>query len=458
MSENNHKTDNKHQPPESEPGYEGEKAGHLDDKKSKSAIKAGVFAYFVDMYDIYLPVMVLLPANAYFRSENLSSSVIATLNAFIFTSTLIGRPLGAAIFGNYADKYGRKKLTLIAVAGFGICTLLIALLPGYETIGIYSMVLLILLRFVDGIFLGGEYTSAIPLAMEWSPKEKRGFYSGLITSMSPAGYAVTAVFTLVLLHYMPSGDINSAYVQYGWRIPFVVGAILAAILYYVYATSVEEPDNKPDVDDDPVVTSRSPLTELVVGAHRKSLLQVFILMTGAWLAVNMTAVVLPGLLVSQLGVKSIHIAIIMSVAMFLCALSYLVLGALSQRIGRRRFFIINGLAVAVIGSLAYLFLFQWGGGFLFALVMSSIIVLLAISTFAPIAAYLTERFPRNIRASGYGVGYSLSLIIPSFYAFYLEMIGSLVPVTVAPVILLGLGGLLVSLGGAMGPETKDVDM
>src|SRR5690606_768270 len=127
-----------------------------DPEKARAAVRAGVLAYFVDQFDIYLPIVVLAPATAYFQSTDLDPQTSAILTALVFASTLIARPLGAAVFGHFADTTGRKKTTLVAVAGFGITTLLIACLPGYASIGLWSVGLLIALRFVDGFFLGGE--------------------------------------------------------------------------------------------------------------------------------------------------------------------------------------------------------------------------------------------------------------------------------------------------------------
>jgi len=200
-----------------------------------------VLAYFVDQFDIYLPIVVLAPATAYFQSAALDPGTSAILTALVFASTLIARPLGAAVFGHFADTTGRKKTTLVAVAGFGVTTLLIACLPGYATIGLWSVGLLIGLRFVDGFFLGGEYTTAVPLAMEWSPRHRRGLIGGVITCTSPGAYALIAAITLVLLQIVPAGGPDSAYAQWGWRIPFVVGALLAVVLFRQYQREVEEP-------------------------------------------------------------------------------------------------------------------------------------------------------------------------------------------------------------------------
>src|SRR5689334_6036960 len=212
-----------------------------DPAKVRAAVRGGTLAYFVDQFDIYLPIVVLAPAAAYFQAADLSASTTALLASLVFASTLIGRPLGAVIFGHFADTVGRKRTTLVAVGGFGVITLLIACLPGHETIGAWSIGLLIALRFVDGVFLGGEYTTAVPLAMEWSPRHKRGLYASVMTSTSPAAYAVIAGITLLMLNLMGSSDLHSSYVQWGWRVPFLIGAVLAAVLFRYYLTQVHEP-------------------------------------------------------------------------------------------------------------------------------------------------------------------------------------------------------------------------
>ncbi|TNC29514.1 MFS transporter [Amycolatopsis alkalitolerans] len=419
--------------------------------KARAAIRAGVLAYFVDQFDIYLPIIALAPASAYFQSAGVSAGTAALLNAFVFASTLIARPIGAAVFGHFADKRGRRGTTLIAVAGFGITTALIACLPGYETIGVASAGLLIALRFVDGFFLGGEYTTAVPLAMEWSPRRRRGLISGTITSTSPGAYGLVAAMTLILLSVMPSAGVHSAYSQWGWRIPFLIGALLAVVLFRHYRNEVEEPATER-------THTGSPLTMLVKGAHRRDMVQVFVLMTGVWLATNAAVAVLPALLKSHIGLSSKQVSVTMMVAEAVTVVSYPLFGLLSQRIGRRRFYVGYGLAMVVIGGPAYGFAMTLHSGLAGVIVATSVTLVFTIGTFGPIAAYLTERFPARVRASGYGVGYSLALIIPAFYAFYLDGIGAFLPAHLAPIVLVVVAGLLVSIGGFAGPETKNVDM
>lgn len=423
-----------------------------DDREARAAVRAGALAYFVDQFDIYLPIVVLAPATIYFQSAALSAGTTALLSSLVFASTLIGRPLGAMIFGHFADTVGRKRTTLVAVGGFGIVTLLTACLPGHESIGAWSIGLLIALRFVDGVFLGGEYTTAVPLAMEWSPKRKRGLYASIITMTSPGAYVVIAAITLLMLQVLPSAGLHSAYVQWGWRVPFVVGVILSAVLFGYYLKQVEEPPAELTGE-----RHKLPFVRLIV-RHPKALAQVFVLMTGTWLATNMEAAVTPAQLKSHLLLSSKEVTLTMLVINGAATLSYPLFGLLSQRIGRRPFYIYYGLTVLVLGAGSYSLLMESSGGMGAVLGWAILIGVFTVGTFGPIAAYLTERFPASIRSTGYGVGYSLALIAPAFYQFYLRQFTGVVSDYLAPAILIALAGILISLGGLFGPETRDVDM
>jgi len=423
-----------------------------DPVKARAAIRGGMLAYFVDQFDIYLPIVVLAPATVYFQAASISASTTALLSSLVFASTLIGRPLGAIIFGHFADTVGRKRTTLVAVGGFGIITLLTACLPGYETIGMWSVGLLIGLRFIDGIFLGGEYTTAVPLAMEWSPKHKRGLFASIITATSPAAYAMIAAITLLMLELLPAAGPHSSYVQWGWRVPFLVGALLSAVLFRYYLKQVHEPPAELTGE-----RHKLPFLRLLM-RHPKSLAQVFVLMTGTWLATNMEAAVTPAQLKAHLLLSSKQVTLTMLVLNAAAAISYPFFGMLSQRIGRRRFYIGYGLAVLVIGSGSYLLLITSDGGLGMTLGWAILMGIFTVGTFGPIAAYLTERFPASIRSTGYGVGYSLAIVAPAFYQFYLRQLDDVVAAHLAPAILIALAGVLISLGGFLGPETKDVDM
>lgn len=423
------------------------------DDPARRAARAGVFAFSVAQFDIYLPVLVLAPATGYFVPASLGPGAAALLAALVFPATLVTRPVGAALFGILADTVGRKPATLVAVAGFGTVTLSISTLPGAETIGVWSIVALVALRALNGVFLGGEYTSAIPLAMEWSPRRRRGLLAGLILAASPAAYATLAALSLVLLQVLPSAGPASAYAQWGWRIPFLVGSLLTVPLFLHFRRAVAEPPTRRTARG-----ARSPLVALFAGPHRRRLLQVFVLMSGVWLANNMTSAVLPGLLREHVGLTPTQASMAMLAESLALVAAFVLYGALSQRVGRRAFYVGYGLVVALPGSAAYAAVLTTRAGLPATVALTVLVGVTTVGAFGPVAAYLTELFPAPIRATGFGVGYSLALVLPAFYAFYLPALGALVPSHLAPVVVVAVAGVLVAVGGFLGPETRDVEM
>lgn len=423
------------------------------DPNAKSAIRGAWLGFFVDMFDIYLPIVVLAPALIYFVSPDLSASATAIVGGSIFAATLIGRPLGAFIFGHYADKIGRRRTTIISVTGFAIGTGLIALLPGYQHWGIAAVILFIVLRFVDGIFLGGEYTAASPLAMEYSPKEKRGFYGALIMTGYPLAYAAISLLTLVLLQFIPAGGLNSPYVQWGWRIPFVLGSLMAFALVVYYIRSVHESDVFEESGG-----SESPLKELFSGQNLWSFMQVFVMMAGFWLTLYTASAMLPGLLTSELGLSGTELTITLSVAFLILAGAYMAAGVISQRVGRRPYLIANAVAMGTVGTLLFYLLISAAPDSLFVtILLVTAIVVVVTAPWGLTTTYINERFRTGVRASGFGLGYSLAVIPPAFYAFYQAGLASFMPFEYTPLPLLVIGALLMVVGAAWGPETKDVD-
>jgi len=422
--------------------------------EGRKALAGAWLGFFVDMFDIYLPIVALAPATGYFESKHLAASSAAIISGMIFAAALLGRPVGAFLFGHLGDRIGRRRTAIIAVTGFGILTLAIAALPGYASFGLAAVWLLIVLRFIDGIFLGGEYTSASPLALEYSPKHKRGLIGALIMTGYPLAYCTIALITFGLLQWLPSAGVNSAYVQWGWRIPFAFGALLAFGFVVWYAMVVPESaawENASKV--------KAPLVQLFRGANLRNFLQVFLMMTGIWLSLNMVSAVLPGLLKKPVGLSDTQVTIVLVIANAVLALAYVGCGVLSQRIGRRPFFLLAGVVTATLAPLVYGIIV--GGvvtGFAGVLLLTILVSIFVIAVWGVVTTYINERFHVGIRASGYGIGYSLAVIIPSFYAFYQAGLAAAMPLSYTPLVLMVIAGVLIVAGAALGPETRDVDM
>jgi MFS family permease len=425
------------------------------EEKANRAIRGAFFGFFVDMFDIYLPIVVLTPAIKYFVSPDLSAGATSLVTGAIFASTLVGRPVGALVFGHYADRIGRKKATIVSVTGFGILTLVIGCLPGYATWGVASVVLFIALRFIVGFFVGGEYTAASPLAMEYSPKDRRGQNSARIMTGFPLAYFTISGLTLLVLQIAPSGDPTSAYSVWGWRIPFFVGGILALSFVAYFSRQVEESE----VFESEGGSEEAPIKQLLSRDTIGHFGQVFLLMTGFWLSLNTVSAILPGVLKDTVGLSDTKASLTLMIAAVINAGGYLTVGWVAQRFGRRPFLMAWGISAAVIGTFVYWTLLHFKpSAFGAVIVLASLAVLLVNPCWAMITAYINERFHTGMRASGFGLGYSLAVIIPSFYAFYQSLLGHVMSSTYTVLPLLVIGGLLITLGGALGPETRDVDM
>ncbi len=421
--------------------------------EAKSAAWAAFLGFFIDMFDVYLPLVALGPASAYFEPPSLSPIGSAILGAMVFIAALLGRPLGALIFGSYSDRLGRKRAAEIAVAGFGVMTLLIGLMPGYERWGMAAVVLVVVLRLLDGIFLGGEYTGATPLAMEACPKKWRGLVGGWIMSGFPLAYLAISFVTMVMLKIAPAGGLHSPYVQWGWRVPFFVGAALAfGWVAFVHLRVAESQTWKE------AQKTSTPLRTLFSGQNLRDLLQVFVLMTGFWLVVDVVAAVTPGLLKTVVGLKPVEVTVALMIGNAVAAASYVGAGALSDRIGRRTFLVLWGAVITLGGSATYYALIGANGA-----TLASIYALVAAVYFCTIpiwglaSSYINERFRTSVRSSGFGLGYTLAVVLPSFYAFYQKWLAALMPHKYTAVPLLALGGIFVIVGALWGPETKDVD-
>ena len=436
---------------------EAAREGSLETRR-KSAIKGAVFSEFVDMFDIYLPVIILAPIQTYFLPRSVSGGYQVILESLVFITTLLGRPLGALLFGRIADRVGRRAASIASVSGFAVATFLIALIPGYETIGIASYWILVMLRFIDGVFLGGGYTGALPLAIEYSRKDQRGLVGGLILAGFPAAYVAINLLAMIMFAVFPMNGPDSPYAQWGWRIPFLLGSVMAALLAVYYVRKVSESQVwQGKTSGKPQNTSED---RLVTGQARRNLVQVLLMMTGFWLTQNIVGLFLPtGVLLKRLHLTPLQMTATLMMAYSVLCFGYVGAGILGQRFGRRKMLSIIGALTSTVG--AGLLYFLIGAADVAHSIIVLVVCALALvvsSAWAVIVTYINERFSTGIRATGFGIGYSLSVIIPSFYAFYMNWLGTFIPSQYTPVALLCIGGVIAGIGALLGPETKDVDL
>jgi MFS family permease len=420
--------------------------------RQRRAMLSGWAGYWVDMVDVYLPIVALAPAIAYFQPASVSSDLASVLFIATFAATMLGRPLGAMLFGHWADRLGRRRLTLLSIAGFSTCTAAIGLLPGYAAWGAAAPLLLVGLRFVNGVFLGGEYTAGTPLAFEHCPPRARGLLGGLMLGAYTLAYVFISLVVLGVLLLAPAAGPSSAYVQWGWRIPFLIGAALGFGLLLFRARVPES-----DAWTRTAKVSR-PLQALSRGPLRRDLLQVLLVMTGLWLMSGSVVSVMPRLLLTEFDVSAVAVTWALLLANVILFVTFVAVGVLSQVVGRRRVLLAGAGVASTAGLALYAVVASGRPSVPVAFVLVAAVHVLVVGAWGAASSYCNERFPTAVRSSGFGIGYSLSLVLPSLSAFYLAWLSKVMPFEYTQLVLLALGAGMLALGARSGPETATVDL
>lgn len=423
-------------------------------ERGRRALRAASLAFFVDAFDAYVPVLALAPAQEYFLPATMPVAERATAAYFVFFAIAwAGRPLGCFLFGHLGDTIGRRNTTIISMAGFGLCTLLMALMPGYAQLGLTAVIIFGALRLVGGMFIGGEYTGAAPLAIEYAPPEKRGLWGSLCNIGYPSALAVNTLLTFLLLQIIPAGGPDAPYSLWGWRIPFVIGALMAVAMTIYYYRAVPESELWLGAKKSP-----APLKELFASRLVLRFIQVFILNLGAWLTLNPVAGSLSTFLHVILKVPSSLSTLAIFISTAIGALLFPLTGMLGQRIGRKQLYAILGVVNIFITPGLYVLL-AWRGyqsaGMLILLV--TLIQIPTLVVWALLTAYITESFPTRVRASGYGLGFSLATVPAAFYSFGLLALKRFMPYQYTLAVVLALGGLLLLVGALLGPDNRHID-
>ncbi|QTG74881.1 MFS transporter [Trueperella pecoris] len=415
--------------------------------EGRAALRAGVIGNWIDNVHVFLPLTALAPAIVV-----LGGPGAAQAGALVVVAMLLGRPLGGVIFGRIADRLGRTATTRIAIAGTAACAAGIALMPTHLAIGAAALAGVLVLRFVGGVFVAGEYSAAIPLAMEWTPPRRRGLMSGVILAMAPLAQATIAFATAASLALLG----REAYVAWGWRALFGVGVMLSLGMFAYYSRHVVD---APVFHRQRAAGEAAPagIREVLFGSHAGAFWQVFTLMSGLWVLTAVTVLILPGRLSADAGFTATQAPFIMGVASLAQAVFMAGSGHASSLVGRRRLFV-AWMAVAAIAGPALWFAIMSAASVAGAAALAACLQVVTVSAYGPVSAYLSERFPTQVRSSGYGMGYSLSLIAPALFPFYLPALERALGRDGAPVALLLCGAGLVTLGAALGPRLSPTDV
>jgi metabolite-proton symporter len=385
----------------------------------RRAVVASTVGTAIEWYDFFLygtAAALVFPA-VFFSDSSPYAGVLAA-----FGTQFVGfaaRPIGAAIFGHYGDKVGRKATLVTTLMLMGISTFLIGLLPGFATIGVAAPVLLVLLRIVQGIGVGGEWGGSVLLSMEWGSKERRGFMASWPQVGVPLGL-LGSTGMVALMSRLTGPDFET----WGWRVPFLVSIVLVGIGLYVRLRVLESPEFTA-VKAQQAATHR-PVLEVIRRQPREILTSAFVRMSEqAPFYLFITFVLTYG--TKHLGLPRSQLLNYTMLAAVMGLVTVPFFGYLSDRIGRRRMY-----GIGIVGTGLYAFPYfgllntKSAGLVLLAIMLS---LLFHDMQYGPQAALIAESFGPNVRYSGAGLGYQLASVVaggpaPLIAAAILEKTGS----------------------------------
>lgn len=331
-----------------------------------------------------------------------------TLNAFLtFGLAFIARPFGAILFGHFGDKVGRKATLAASLLVMGISTLLIGLLPGYATLGFWAPLLLCLLRFGQGIGLGGEWGGAALLATEHAPKGKRGWF-GMFPQLGPSvGFLFATLSFLGLSVWLTDVQFKS----WGWRLPFIFSALLVGVGLYVRFKLAETPAFAKALAEQS--THSIPIKPLFK-THLKPILLGALAMVVCYNLFYTATVFCLSYGTTKLGIARPAFLLMLCVAVLMMAIATPLSAWLSDKLGRRPILLISSL-LAIMAGFAMNTLLADASIVNITLLLSLLLFLMG-ATFAPMGAFLPEQFPVAVRYTGAGLAYQLGGILGASFA------------------------------------------
>ncbi|MFV3075430.1 MFS transporter [Niveispirillum fermenti] len=378
----------------------------------KVAVTAGAGAT-IEWYDffVYGTAAALVFPKIFFPAD--LPPLVAQLAAFsTFAVGFIARPFGGIVFGHFGDLFGRKKALLVALLTMGLATTAIGLLPTYATAGIFSPLLLILLRLIQGVAIGGQWGGAALMAIESAPKGKSGYYGSFVQMGVPLGVVLSNIVFFIMITTL-SPD---AFQAWGWRVPFILSFALVFIGIYIQTRleeSVEFEQAARSQEDTPKEHRKSPILQVLTRHPLKILLA-----GGAFIASNtcfyaaITYAVSYGDTVLNLS-RSAMLACVVAASVVMVP-SLLLFGSLSDRWGRSKLFMI-GLALTGLWSFAFFPLLETLSYPAILAALTVELVFISIM-YGPQAALFAELFPVAVRYSGASLGYQLGAVIGGGFA------------------------------------------
>ncbi len=388
---------------------------------ARRAVIASTVGTMIEWYDFYLYGLAaaLVFGKLFFPSQDPYSATLLAFSTFFLG--FAARPIGAVIFGHFGDRIGRKGTLVATLLLMGVSTVLIGFVPTYEQIGIWGAVALTLLRMLQGIGVGGEWGGAIAVATEWSKFNTR---RGLAASWPQFGSPLGMLLAVTALTVTSHAGSTEWFETIGWRIPFLISAVLIAVGLYIRLGVLETPVFQKMQEKNQI--ARAPVVDAIRGYWREILLTCLI-RTGQQAPFVLFTTFLLSYGTSNLGLQKSFLFNCVLAAAALSLFTTPLFGYISDRIGRKRMYLIGAFTM-----LAFAFPYFW---MLDTKIPFLIVIAILLSLpihdmqYAPQAAFIAESFPPSVRYSGSSIGYQLASITsggpaPMIAAYLLHTYGT----------------------------------
>lgn len=370
----------------------------MEKKLEKKVLIASLIGSSIEWFDYFLygTVAALVFNQMFFHSDDPAVGLMLAYASFALAFFI--RPLGGVIFSHIGDKIGRKKTLVLTLSLMGGATVLMGFLPTYDNIGAAAPILLILLRLIQGIGLGGEWGGALLLAVEYAPKNRRGFF-GSIPQMGVTIGMLLGTLALSIMTLLP----EEAFLSWGWRVPFILSALLVFFGLWIRKGIDETPSfkkaqEKGEIAKIPFVeTMRSHWKEVLIAVGAKVVETAPFYILGTFIVSYAT---------TQLGFSRTVTLNAVTIATVITTILIPIMGKLSDKIGRKKLYV-GGTVLMMLYAFPYFWLLHQGSAVL--LVVATILGLGII--WAPITAVLgtmfSEIFKSNVRYTGITLGYQI---------------------------------------------------
>ncbi|HET9336900.1 MAG TPA: MFS transporter [Sphingomicrobium sp.] len=414
-------------------------------------VAASMIGTTIEWYDFFLyGSAAALVFNRLFFPE--FDPLVGTMLAFAtYALGFVARPVGGIVFGHYGDRIGRKKLLMLSLVLMGVATVLIGLLPTYGQIGIWAPIALIALRLVQGFAVGGEWGGAVLMAAEHGDAKRRGFWASWPQAGVAAGSLLSAGMLAVMAAVMTEGE----FLDWGWRIPFLLSAVLVAVGWYIRQQVAESPMFQKQLEE-AEHPPKLPALDVVRQQPRAILLG-----SGLRVGENISYYILTVFSLTYLvDVSHESRSLALNALLIGAAVQFVAVPLLahaSDIVGRRPVYAAGGFGLA-----AFIFLFfpMLASGSNAVIVAAIVIGLVLHATmYAPQAAFITELFPTRVRYSGVSLAYQLTSIVagslaPIIALWLYKEYGSATPVA----IYVGIACAISGLSALLAKETKGVEL